>query len=198
MRWTKNHREIPNLLLWAVLVRQKSIDMMFMNRKIYSQIHPRLTLCTLSKRKISTGLLLRCWRMLPRTDFPINTSKKNRRLLTNYEDVFRMSSSSWPTVNVKRLRIDPTTKSEPTRAHLWNYAQEQRVLLAYIASISVRAEMAHFSLLASFVYAPLLVPKSGPAMYRFTVDHRPFKLYEGKQRSPIPSTDNELVQISSS
>ena len=46
--------------------------------------------------------------------------------------------------------------------------------------------------------APLLVPKPGPARYRFTVDLRPVNKYTVQHSHPMPIVEFELTKLAKS
>lgn len=58
--------------------------------------------------------------------------------------------------------------------------------------------MAYWNSTAKWACAPLLVPKPGPARFRFTVDLRLFNKYTIKQKFPMPNLDIEISTVSTS
>lgn len=51
---------------------------------------------------------------------------------------------------------------------------------------------------SSWTSAPLLVPKSGPAKFRFRVDLRPVNRFIVKHQFPMPIFEQELTRLAGS
>ena len=81
---------------------------------------------------------------------------------------------------------------------LRNYSQDQREFLSETVDKLVRHGMAYSNPTSPWACAPLLVPKPGPARYRFTVDLRPVNKYTVKHQYPMPNLEHELSQLSGS
>lgn len=55
--------------------------------------------------------------------------------------------------------------------------------------------MEHPNPATSWACVPLLAPKDGPAMLRFTVDLGPFILFIIKHKYPMSNTEQELCEL---
>ena len=99
-------------------------------------------------------------------------------------DVFRTSFSSGPPAKVRSLRIELTSDARPVEVRLRNYSEEQREFLSDMVAKLVRNEMAFPNPTSVWACAPLLVPKRGPARFRFTVDLRPGNKFTIKHQYP--------------
>lgn len=55
--------------------------------------------------------------------------------------------------------------------------------------------MAYANPTATWVSTPLLVPKPGPALFRFTVDIRPINAFTERHQFPMPNIENELTNL---
>ena len=58
--------------------------------------------------------------------------------------------------------------------------------------------MAYSNPTSPWACAPLLVPKPGPARFRFTVDLRPVNAFTVKHQYPMPNLEHELTKLSAS
>lgn len=59
------------------------------------------------------------------------------------------------------------------------------------------AGMAYFNPSVTWAGAPLLVPKSGPALFRFTVGLRPVNHFTVRHQFPMPNFKQKLSKLSS-
>jgi hypothetical protein len=113
-------------------------------------------------------------------------------------DIFRVAFSSGPAAKLRPLDIKLTTDARPVRVKIRNYSQEQREFLSKWVTGLVRCGMAYSNPTSPWVCAPLLVPKPGPARYRFTVDLRPVNKYTVRHQYPVPNLENELAKLAGS
>lgn len=115
-----------------------------------------------------------------------------RNLVTAHTGIFRTSFSSRPTDKMEPMKIDLTPDAKPVRVRLWNYSLEQRAFLCDFVAKLVLAGMAYFNPSSTWEGAPLLVPKPGPAQFRFTVDIRPVNRFPKRHQFPLPIIGEEL------
>ena len=75
---------------------------------------------------------------------------------------------------------------------------EQREFLQNFVQDLVRTGMAYANPTSPWASAPLIVPKPGPARFRFTVDLRPVNEFTVKHQYPMPNIEQELAKLSNS
>lgn len=119
------------------------------------------------------------------------------QLVQNNQDILLTSFSSGPSAKTKPSQIQLTHEAKPFSARLQKYLQEQKDFLARFVKQLVEAGMANFNPSATWDCAPLLVPKAGPALFRFTVDLRPVNRFMVKHQFPMHNLEQKLLQLSS-
>ena len=119
-------------------------------------------------------------------------------VIEEHIDLFRTSFSSGPPAKVRPLRIELTPDARPVKVRLRNYSEEQREFLSDMVAKLVRNGMAFPNPTSAWACAPLLVPKPGPARFRFTVDLRPVNKFTVKHQYPVPNLDHELTKLGGS
>lgn len=125
-------------------------------------------------------------------------SEKMRYLVQSHKNIFRTAFSSGPPADLRPLRIDLTPEARPVKVRLRNYSKEQRNFLDDQMSKLIRAGMVYLNPTSKWACAPLLVPKPGPAKFRFTVDLRPVNKYTERHQFPLPHIEQELSKLSGS
>lgn len=121
-----------------------------------------------------------------------------RTLVLGHVDLFRTTFSACGSAKVSPLKIVLKGGATPIRVKLRNYSQEQREFLQKLIAELVRCDMVYPNPTASWASAPLLVYKSGPAKFRFTVDLRPINQFTVQHHFPMPNLEVELTKVSSS
>lgn len=121
-----------------------------------------------------------------------------RRIIFDRKDIFRVSFSSGPPAKVEPLKIDLVSDARPVRVKLRNYSQDQRNFLSNFVEKLVNAGMAYPNPTSPWASAPLLVPKPGPAAFRFTVDLRPVNRFTIRHQFPMPNLEQELTKTAGS
>jgi len=112
--------------------------------------------------------------------------------------VFRTSLSAGPPARIRPLKIELTPQAEPVKVRLRNYSREQREFLSDFVEKLVRSGMAYPNPTSRWACAPLLVAKTGPVPFRFTVDLRPVNSFTVKHQFPIPNLEHELTKLTGS
>lgn len=120
------------------------------------------------------------------------------KIVNEHKNIFRVSFSSGPPANVEPLRIELVNDAKPVRVRLRNYTQEQREFLADLTKRLIDSNMVFSNPTSPWACAPLLVPKPGPAKFRFTVDLRPVNRYTVKHQFPMPIIEHELTKVAGS
>ena len=121
-----------------------------------------------------------------------------RSLINNNMSIFCTTFSGGPPADIKPLKIDLTPDSRPVRVKLRNYSQEQREFLKKFVADLLSCGMVYPNPTSSWACAPLLVPKDGPAKFRFTVDLRPVNKFTEKHGFLMPNIEQELHTVSGS
>lgn len=99
--------------------------------------------------------------------------------------------SSSPT-KVATLQIVLTDNAKRVRVQLLNYSASQREFMATLVADLTRHGLVDASPTYQWAYAPLIVPKPGPAGCRFTIDLRP--VYRYTKRHQLPVIEQELTK----
>eukprot|EP00178_Gracilaria_changii_P000257 TRINITY_DN1027_c0_g1_i1.p2 TRINITY_DN1027_c0_g1~~TRINITY_DN1027_c0_g1_i1.p2 ORF type:complete len:1106 (+),score=114.18 TRINITY_DN1027_c0_g1_i1:5972-9289(+) len=125
-------------------------------------------------------------------------SRALHEIVHKHINIFRTSLSSGPPANVTPLKIALTPDARPTRVRLRKYSQDQRAFLQKFVSELIRAGMVYPNPSSPWASAPLIVPKPGPARFRFTVDLRPINRYTIRHQYPMPNIEQELLKLAES
>jgi hypothetical protein len=96
-----------------------------------------------------------------------------RSLVHEYRDIWRIALSSGPPADLPPLHIKLKSGATPVRTKLRRYPQAQKDFLTRFVNELVGLGLAYRNPRATWCSAALLVPKPGPAEFRFTVDLRP-------------------------
>ena len=130
--------------------------------------------------------------------FPMEKLSTLTRLVNDHIDIFRVSFSSGPPAKFPPLKIDLQPDAKPVRVRLRNYSQAQRDFLSKCVANLVKHNMAYSNPSSPWACAPLLVPKTGPEGFRFTVDLRPVNKFTVRYQYPMPNIEHELTKTSRS
>ena len=85
--------------------------------------------------------------------------------------------------------------AQPVRVKLLRYTAEQRDFLRRFVGRLLENDLANRNPRATWCSAPLLVPKTGPDGYRFTVDLRPVNRVTVLLSWPMPHLESELSRL---
>jgi hypothetical protein len=96
-------------------------------------------------------------------------------LVNKYSEVWRISLTAGPPALFPPLVVKLRAGAVHVRVKLRRYPQPQQEFLQRFVNELVLNGMAYRNPNSSWCSAPLLVPKSGPSQFRFTVDLRPAK-----------------------
>lgn len=130
--------------------------------------------------------------------FPTEKLPQLQELVLDHADLFRTSFSSGPPADIPPLKVDLVPDARPVRVRLRNYSQEQREFLSNMVNKLVENGLAYPNPTSPWASAPLLVPKPGPAKFRFTVDLRPINRFTVKHQFPMPNIEQELTKVAGS
>lgn len=129
---------------------------------------------------------------------PSENKDELRAIVDDNIAVFCTTSSDGPPAAVKPLKINLASDVRPVRVKLRNYSQEQRKFLKKMVADFIKCKMVYLNPFPTWACAPLLVPKSGPAKFRFTVDLRPVNKFTLKHGYLMPNVEQELQSITGS
>jgi hypothetical protein len=118
-----------------------------------------------------------------------------RLLLAEFSDIWSPSLQGGPPANLPPLSITLKPGATPVRVRLRRYSQEQREFLARFVAQLEAAGLVYRNPRAAWCAAPLLVPKPGPAQFRFTVDLRPVNRQTVPCSWPMPHVESELAKL---
>ena len=62
-------------------------------------------------------------------------------------------------------------------------------------ALLVTAGIDYFNPSLAWAYAPLIVPKAGPEMFKFNFDLRPMKRFTIEHQFPMPNIEHELSKV---
>jgi hypothetical protein len=116
-------------------------------------------------------------------------------LVHEFRDIWRISLGSGPAANLPPLVVRLQPDAKPVRVKLRRYSQEQRVFLKTFVDELVSHGLAYRNSSSAWCSAHLLVPKQGPAKYRFTVDLRPINRQTVPTSLPMPHVESELSRL---
>lgn len=114
-----------------------------------------------------------------------------------YAHVFDTRFSSTP-AKVPPLQVELTHDAHPTRVKLRNYSQSQRVFMTNLTDELMKYNLIYPNPSSKWACAPLLVPKAGPAEWRFTVDLRPVNRFTIRHQFIMPRIEEELTKTADS
>lgn len=129
--------------------------------------------------------------------FPDEHWAELETLIWKHANEFRTSFSSAP-ARVEPLRIELTADATPVRVKLRNYSADQRAFLKKLVTDLTTHGLVYANPTSKWACAPLLVPKPGPARWRFTVDLRPVNRFTVRHQYPMPVLEHELTRLSKS
>ena len=121
-----------------------------------------------------------------------------RSLIKNNLSIFCTTFTAGPPVDIKTLKIDLNPDCRPVRVKLRNYSQEQREFLKKFVADLLSCGMVYANPTSSWACAPPLVPKDGPARFRFTVDLRLVNKFTEKHGFLMPNIEQELHTVGGS
>lgn len=129
------------------------------------------------------------------------TERQGRRLgqlLDRFWDIFRLRLGPDPPAKVEPMRVNIKAEARPVIAKARRYSKDQRDFLDKFVTRLVEYGLVKPNPNASWVAAPLLVAKSGPAKYRLTFDYRPINAVTIQQAWSMPHVESELMDLSNS
>ena len=129
---------------------------------------------------------------------PVDSQEELNQIVDDHKNIFRIGFSSGPPARFPPLKVDLTSDAKPVKVRLRNYSQEQREFLSGFVKKLIDHGMAYANPTSPWACAPLLVPKSGPSKFRFTVDLRPVNKYTVKHQYPMPNLEHELTKVATS
>ena len=106
--------------------------------------------------------------------------------------VFRIRLGNCPAAKVKPMEIRLSKEAKPVKVKCRRYSPDQRMFLSRYINQLERMGFVEKMPDAAWQAAPLLVPKSGSAKYRMTVDLRPINSVTIKEPWPMPNIDAEV------
>lgn len=127
---------------------------------------------------------------------PENKQNQLRIIVESHQNVFRTGLSAGPPVKIPPLKIDLVSDARPARVKLRKYSQDQREILGKLCKKLIQCGMIYSNPSSPWACAPLLVPKPGPSLFRFTTDLRPVNRYMIRYQYPMPNLEQELVLTS--
>lgn len=129
--------------------------------------------------------------------FPEEHWEELQKVVWDHAPAFRTSFSSTP-AKVEPLRINLKPEAQPVRVKLRNYSATQREFMANLVSELMRHGLVYPNPKSCWSSAPLIVPKPGPARFRFTVDLRPVNRFTTQHQYPMPILEQELTKLADS
>lgn len=127
-----------------------------------------------------------------------NHAKELSTIVNEHLNIVRTSLSAGPPADFPPLKIELTPDAKPVHVRLRKYSKEQREFLDKFVDSLVKYGMTYPNPTSPWACAPLLVPKPGPAKYRFTVDLRPIIKYTIRHQYPMPNLEQELTKLTGS
>jgi hypothetical protein len=106
--------------------------------------------------------------------------------------------SDEPPARLPPLVIKLQQAAVPVRVKLRRYTPPQKEFLRVFVSELERNGLVNRNPAASWFAAPVLVPKDGPAKFRFTVDLRPVSKQTVPAAWPMPHLESDLEAVSGS
>lgn len=127
--------------------------------------------------------------------FPDEHRERLESLVWDHSEAFRTGFSSSP-AKVEPLRIALNPDAKPVRVKLRNYSAEQREFMSRLVDDLMKHKLIYPNPTSPWASAPLIVPKPGPARWRFTVDLRPVNRFTVRHQFPMPILEQELTKLS--
>jgi hypothetical protein len=121
-----------------------------------------------------------------------------KALVFEFADIWRLSLCPGPPAKLPPLTINLQPDAIPVRVKLRRYPQEQRDFLKSFVDQLVSSGLAYRNASSTWCSAALLVPKPGPARFRFTVDLRPVNKQTVPLAWPMPHIESELSRLQGS
>jgi hypothetical protein len=121
--------------------------------------------------------------------------KELRELVTDFLDIWRISLSGDPPAKLPPLEVQLRPDASPVRVKLRRYPPAQRNFLKQFVDAHIDFGLVYRNLSATWCSAALLVPKPGPAGFRFTVDLRPVNQQTIPFAWPMPHIESELSSV---
>lgn len=107
----------------------------------------------------------------------------------------KSSAQSCPPANIKPLKIKLKYDALPVKVRLRNYSQAQREFFQDFVENLERTGLAYWKQTEKWARTPLIVSKSGPGWFRFTVDLRPVKKFTDRHNFPMPNIEQWLGKL---
>jgi len=120
-----------------------------------------------------------------------------REMIKKYP-VFRIRLGKSPPADVEPMKIRLREGAEPIKVRTRRYSPDQRAFLQKYVEQLKDMDFVTEMPTATWQAAPLLVPKSGSAKYRMTVDLRPINSSTVKEAWPMPNIDAEVQDFKGS
>lgn len=124
--------------------------------------------------------------------------KDLRRILNQYQDVFRLGLGSHGPARVPPMKIVLDDKIKPVRSKVRRYSVEQRKFLNNYMSNLCKMGCLIPNAQASWQAAPHLVPKDSPAKFRMTIDLLRVSGATKQDAWSMPNIESELSDFSGS
>jgi hypothetical protein len=128
----------------------------------------------------------------------ISTELENMVSTAQKNGIWSTSLQAGPPATLPPLVIRLKPDAVPVRVRLRRNSQEQHDFLALFVKTLEEAGMVYRNPSAAWCSAPLLVPKPGPAQFRFTVDLRSVNKQTIPCSWPMPHVESELSRLQSS
>lgn len=119
-----------------------------------------------------------------------------RKLVLVRINVFRTTFSKGEPAKIPPLELHLKANAKPVQVKLRKYNNSQRRFLTKLVSKLLEANLIYANPSSRWACAPHLVPKPGPAEWRFTVDLRPVNCQTHPQAFPLPLVEVELEKAS--
>ena len=118
-----------------------------------------------------------------------------RSLICDFSDIWSISLQPGEPAKIPPLEVRLKPGAVPVRVRVRRYSEEQRNFLSHFIKELEAAGLVYRNPRATWCAAPLLVPKPGPAKFRFTVDLRPVNKQTIPCSWPMPHIESELTRI---
>lgn len=116
-------------------------------------------------------------------------------ILAEYVDVFCVSLSAGPPADVSPIKIVLLPDAVPVRVRLCEDSQDPNYFLEKMVEKITDCGMIHENTTSRWESAPLLVPKTGPDLFLFTVYLRPVNRFTVRHQFPMPIIDHKFQKL---
>ena len=127
---------------------------------------------------------------------PTSIQEQLTILVIQHLDIFRLKLGHDPPARVPPLRIRLADDAKPVRAKCRNYTPPQRQFLKEKVDELLQLGLVRRNNESRWACAPLIVPKKGPELFRFTVDLRPLNSQTITHAWPMPHLEAISAQLS--